>query len=128
MRAVDPAAEMETKPPGRSLPWNIQTWSVRMKLSSASVEQTRNQITAQPIPANHPVVPQLTNLFGEHTFFLDEEGLLIVEPADPTQGGPSAGRLVKLASWNDANRKTLAPHEAEATDVLVELAPDGSEH
>ena len=98
-----------------------------MKLSSASVEQTRNQITAQPIPANHPVVPQLANLFGDHTFFLDEEGLLIVEPAEAAQGGAPAGRLVKLASWNDANRKTLAPHEAEATDVLVELAPEGSE-
>jgi hypothetical protein len=98
-----------------------------MKLSSASVEQTRNQITAQAIPANHPVVPQLTNLFGDHTFFLDEEGLMIVEPAEATRSGAPAGRLVKLASWNDANRKTLAPHEAEATDVLVELAPEGSE-
>ena len=39
-----------------------------------------------------------------------------------TQGGtPDEGY------YNDANRKTLAPHEAEATDVLVELAPDGSE-
>jgi hypothetical protein len=98
-----------------------------MKLSSASVEQTRNQIMAQPIPANHPIVPQLTNLFGEHTFFLDEEGLLIVEPAQATRSGAPAGRLVKLASWNDENHKSLAPHQAEATDVLVELAPEGSE-
>jgi hypothetical protein len=98
-----------------------------MKLSSAIVEQTRHQIAAQPIPENHPVVGQLTNLFGEHTFFLDEEGLLIVEPADSSDGGAQAGRLVKLASWNDADHKSLAPHRPEATDVLVELAPDGSE-
>lgn len=98
-----------------------------MKLSSASVEQTRSQISAQPIPDNHPVVSQLTNLFGDHTFFLDEEGLLIVEPIAPNDDGAPGGRLVKLASWNDADHKTLAPHQAEATDVLVELAPDGSE-
>ena len=53
-----------------------------MKLNSASVNEALNQFSAQPIPANHPVVPRLANMFGDHTFFLDAEGLLIIEQAD----------------------------------------------
>jgi hypothetical protein len=29
------------------------------------------QCEAQAIPDDHPVIPQLNDLFGEHTFFLD---------------------------------------------------------
>ena len=97
-----------------------------MKLNSASVDQALNQFSAQPIPANHPVVPRLANMFGDHTFFLDDEGLLIIERADPIRGAP-AGKVVKLASWSDENHQSLAPHQPEVTDVVVELALDGAE-
>jgi hypothetical protein len=33
--------------------------------------------------------------------------------------------VVKLASWNDPERTSLAAHEPEATDVVVELGPEG---
>jgi hypothetical protein len=95
-----------------------------MKLSSASLEQTRDQISAQPLPDDHPIVPQLTNFYGNHTFFLDDEGLLIIEPAGPLSGGVPGGRLVKLASWKNDEHNTLAPHLPEETDVVVELAHD----
>jgi hypothetical protein len=97
-----------------------------MKLNSASVSQASNQVSALPIPDTHPVVSQLADLFGDHTFFLDDEGLLIIERADPI-GDPRTGKVVKLANWSDDNHRALAPHEPEVTDVLVELALDGSE-
>jgi hypothetical protein len=53
-----------------------------MKLTSAQVEQTLTQFEGEVIPDNHPVVPQLNSLFGEHTFFLDRRGLNIVEPGE----------------------------------------------
>jgi hypothetical protein len=98
-----------------------------MKLNSASVNEALNQFSAQPIPANHPVVPRLANMFGDHTFFLDEEGLLIIERAEQKIRGAPAGKVVKLASWGDENHQSLAPHEPEVTDLVVKLAPDGSE-
>ena len=52
-----------------------------MKLTSAQVTQTLNQFPAHVIPDDHPLVPQLSNLFGDYTFFLDNDGLSIVEPA-----------------------------------------------
>jgi hypothetical protein len=51
-----------------------------MKLNSAQLERTLDQFEARPIPDDHPLLPQLNDLFGEHTFFLDHRGLNIVEP------------------------------------------------
>jgi hypothetical protein len=99
-----------------------------MKLTSVLVEQTLNQFDARVIPEEHPVVPQLNRLFGEHTFFLDGNGLNIVEPVEATTGVTQAAKVVNLASWEDANRSSLAPHEPQETDVVIELepiAPDG---
>ena len=58
-----------------------------MKLNSAQVERTLSQFQGEAIPDNHPAVPQLNNVFGEHTFFLDRNGLSIVEPASAAGGG-----------------------------------------
>jgi hypothetical protein len=99
-----------------------------MKLSSARVERTLSQFEAQAIPDNHPVVPQLNRLFGDHTFFLDSSGLSIVEPAAPNATGGQAGKIVKLASWSEGNPTSLEPHDPEPTDLVVALGPEKSTH
>jgi hypothetical protein len=53
-----------------------------MKLNVAQVERALGQFEARALPDNHPVVPQLNTLFGEHTFFLDGNGLNVLEPAE----------------------------------------------
>jgi hypothetical protein len=53
-----------------------------MKLNSAQVQRTLTQFEAQALPDNHPAVPQLNSLFGDHTFFLDSSGLNVLEPAE----------------------------------------------
>jgi len=90
-----------------------------MKLSTALVQRTLDEFDAQAIPDNHPAVPQLNQVFGEHTFFLNGTGLHVVEPVDDAQADPEAGKVVRLAAWADANRSSLAPHEPEATDVVI---------
>jgi hypothetical protein len=95
-----------------------------MKMNSAQVEQTLGQFEAQAIPDDHPLAPQLSSLFGDHTFFLNDNGLNIVEPAEPTQPSQSA-RVVNVASWSDATLTRLAPHEPEPTDVVIVLAAGG---
>ena len=96
-----------------------------MKLNSALVERTLNQFDAQAIPENHPVVPQLNSLFGDHTFFLNGSGLNIVEPAAAPDGGAQKGQVVKIAGWQDSDRTSLVPHEPEPTDVVVSLEGAG---
>jgi hypothetical protein len=92
-----------------------------MKLTSTQIKRTVSQCEAQPIPDNHPLIPQLNSLFGDHTFFLDTTGLTVVEPINPNQTGVQAGKMVNLANWSDASGTGLLPHEPEPTDVIVEL-------
>jgi hypothetical protein len=95
--------------------------SFMMKLSSQAVEQTLTQFEAEALPDNHPAVAQLNQLFGEHTYFLDGDGLHVVEPAQPTDSGAKAGVVVKLASWSDSSRTSLAPHAPEPSNVIIVL-------
>jgi hypothetical protein len=53
-----------------------------MKLNSAQLKQTLAQFEAQPIPEDHPLLPKLNEMFGNHTFFLDVHGLNVVEPME----------------------------------------------
>ena len=61
----------------------------------------------------------LIDIFG--TFFLDSNGLNIVEPAEPPRDGVQAGRVIELAHWTDARPPKLVPHDPEPTDLVIEL-------
>ena len=90
-----------------------------MRLNSAQIERTLRQFEAQAIPDDDPIASRLSGLFGDHTFFLNDEGLSVVEPADPPEPGIGAGRIVNLANWSDANLTSLAPHAPEPTDITI---------
>lgn len=93
-----------------------------MKLNSAMVARTLDQIEeGQVIPDNHPAVPKLHSMFGEHTFFLDFSGLKIVEPTEPIDGGIRKAQVIKLADWKDESRTSLVLHAPEPTDEVVVL-------
>ena len=94
-----------------------------MKLTSAQVERTMSQFEVQALPDNHPAVPELNELFGDHTFLLDSNGLNILEPADGVpRGGVQAAKVINLANWSGDNLTKLAPHEPQPTGAIVELA------
>ena len=95
-----------------------------MKLNSAQIERTLHQLDAEAIPAEHPVMPQLERLFGEHTYFLDSNGLNIVEPLEAEQNDGRLGVVVNLADWTDAKAASLQPHAPESTDLMVDLETD----
>lgn len=92
-----------------------------MKLNSTQVKQTLNQFEAEVLPDSHPAVPQLNDLFGDHTFFLDGGGLNVLEPAETPDTEVQTGEIVSLASWSDASLTSLRPHEPEPTGVVIVL-------
>jgi hypothetical protein len=92
-----------------------------MKLTSSQVERTLSQFEAEAIPDNHPAIGQLCDLFGDHTFFLDANGLNIVEPAEALRGEIRSAQVVNVASWGDSGLTRLAPHEPEPTETIVAL-------
>ena len=89
-----------------------------MKLSSEKLESVLEQIDVEVIPDDHPSLPKLRGVFGDHTFFVDDSGLIIVEPLEQD---PVTGELIKIASWDDADPPHLVAHTPEETDVLIEL-------
>jgi hypothetical protein len=92
-----------------------------MKLNSTQVQQTLNQMNAQVVPDSHPAVTQLTDVFGEHTFFLDESGLKVLEPSDVPQNDGQSGEVVSLADWSDATLTSLSPHPPVSTGTIIVL-------
>jgi len=90
-----------------------------MKLNYEMVDRTLNQIDAEAISEDHPSVPKLKTMFGDHTFFVNASGLNIIERL---KDRPQRGTLLNVASWHDANEGALIAHEEpKSTDVTVEL-------
>ena len=95
-----------------------------MRLSPARVEQTLNQFEAHVIPDSHPSMPKIKDLWGDHAYFLAVNGLNIVEPLDRRDPGVEMGTVVNLADWSDPDATSLSPHEPQATEIVVEFAPE----
>jgi len=94
-----------------------------MRLTSEQVERTLNQFDAQALPEDHPAVPQLNELFGDHTFFLDESGLKVLEPTEVPETDVQSSEVVSLADWSDATLTSLKPHAPEPTGTVVVFRP-----
>lgn len=92
-----------------------------MKLNGEQVGTIREGVGADPIPEAHAVVPDLVSAFGEHTFYLDQSGLVIWEWLHGPQAEKQPVVAVKLAGWVDDSKTTLQPHEPQVTDTVIEL-------
>jgi hypothetical protein len=93
-----------------------------MRLNALQVKQTLSQMNAQVLPEDHPAVDKLCDIFGDHTFFLDDAGLKVLEPtksAGATETEAQTGEVVSLADWNDASLTSLTPHEPELTGEVI---------
>ena len=97
-----------------------------MKLNDMQVKQTLSQMMdAQVLPDSHPVAGQLSDMFGDHTFFLDQSGLKVLEPADTATAVATeipAGEVVSLADWSDATLTSLMPHAPETTGTIIQFS------
>jgi len=89
-----------------------------MKLSSEKLGSVLEQIDVEVIPDDHPSLPKLREVFGDHTFFVDDGGLTIIQPLDQHR---RTGGLVKIARWDNADPPHLVAHTPEETDVLIRL-------
>jgi hypothetical protein len=93
-----------------------------MKLTAEQIDGVTSQFEAQAVPQDNRMIAELNNIFGEHTFFLDNNGLHIVERlAEPEEAGAPMVRVVKLASWTDPDHRTLAAHPPEPTSLVINL-------
>lgn len=92
-----------------------------MKLTSTQVELAVNQLQVSAIAETADIIRELTEPYGDHTFFIDPDGLYILEWFDEDQ--PGDGRdmlsLVQLAAWTDDTRSEVATHDPLKTGRMV---------
>ncbi len=90
-----------------------------MKLAPAQILHVERQLAFLSVAEDHPVIPELTKTFGDHTFFVNTKGLNIVE-LDSATGGASCV-IFKLASWTNEQKSELAPHDPELQSAAIDI-------
>ena len=95
-----------------------------MRLSELQMQRVQEETGASVVPEDNPSMPALKQNFGDHTFFLDSEGLHIWETVagEPSEASKLVG--VRIASWSSDEKKSLVPHEPAPSQVLEEPKPD----
>jgi len=114
--ALEPAIWRLPQPCARDSPAVPRMLSPLSPLRRSSLRPYR--LGRAPFPDSHPLTPKLQRAFGDHTFFLNPDGLTIVEPSPVDR---QVGEVVKLAGWADGAHTKLEPDVPEPMPVAIQL-------
>lgn len=94
-----------------------------MKLSDSQVAAIGRQTGAEPVSHTNPAFPQLVEIFGSHTFYVDAIGLHIVEalPNDTEGYDYGSAVVIQIAEWIDENKDKLAPIDPKPGGTVLKL-------
>ena len=96
-----------------------------MKLTTDQTAAVQRQTGADPLPEDNPTMGQLREIFGEHTFYVAEQGLVVPEttpePAAP-EAADDAVEFMLVAVWAGEDKQSLQPIEPQPTGIKLELA------
>jgi len=96
-----------------------------MLLNDTQIAASRETLGVDPLAQDHPAMVELKRVFGEHTFFVDANGLSVFldqteTDTDLPEGKP---RLVLIAAWVDDAKTQLGPVEPVDTGVTLPPPP-----
>lgn len=93
-----------------------------MKLTDQQIAQIKDQLGADPVPADSPATKTLAQHFGEHTFYVDEDGLHFFETLEAeAENGSNDVHPVRVATWTNENREALSPHDPVVGTTAVTI-------
>jgi hypothetical protein len=98
-----------------------------MKLSEKQIAVVKARLGADPLEQENSAMPALRQAFGDHTFYVGPDGLLIFEPLAESANSAGSAQLVLVASWTDENKNALTPVPARPTEQTVDFAADDDE-
>lgn len=93
-----------------------------MKLSDDHIALLRNTIGLEPIDNSNPSIPQLERHFGDHTFYVNKEGLYVWERREDGQAGEEMIVAYRIASWADAANSSLTPRDPVEIDLVIDVS------
>lgn len=94
-----------------------------MKLNAAQIDIVEQQVSVRPIEDDSPAMPQLKEVFGDHTFYVDANGLHVLEvlPEDMDGAQPGTAAIIQIAEWTNEDKNALAPIEPRAAGSVVSI-------
>jgi hypothetical protein len=92
-----------------------------MKLNDEQISQVQEQTGATPISDANPALEQIKSQFGDHTFYLSDQGLIVWEPVDD-DAQPLDIAAIQVAAWSDEDKNSMTVHEPRATSLILRLA------
>ena len=91
-----------------------------MRLDQEKALKIHEETGAIPVPDDHETIDQLNQYFGDHTFFVSSEGLVIWEPlSESADEERFVGFLI--ASWKDDESSNLEVHTPKSLDRIINL-------
>ena len=93
-----------------------------MKLTTQQIGEIEQRIGALPIPDDNPVMTHLHSSFGDHTYYLSDDGLIVWESLENQDGDAGVNICpVQLASWVDDDKTQMEPHEPRPIDAVMTI-------
>lgn len=99
----------------------------KMKLTDDQIGRIENQYEVSPIPESEPIIGELSEVFGEHTFYLGESGLVVWDRVEEEENAQDRLVAVQLAAWSDETRSAMRVHEPVSTGIVASMSPDGND-
>ena len=99
-----------------------------MRLTSQQIAAVKQELGADSLEEENPSVPALHKLFGEHTFYVGEDGLLVFEPIETAGPDDTRAQMVLVATWTDENKNALSPCDPQPTTIVVDLGRERETH
>lgn len=98
-----------------------------MKLTPEQVAAIKRKTGADPIENENPAMESLVSTFGDHTFYLFDDGLLVpAQVNDPDLEGDPI-EFICLAQWASEAKDGLKPVDPEPTGFRIDLSLDEDE-
>lgn len=92
-----------------------------MKLTADQVGAIERHTGAIPIPEDNPANTSLVEIFGEHTFYADENGLHVLEQVEVPDFEGDAAEVIQIAEWTSDTKDELSPIEPQRSGAILPL-------
>ncbi len=92
-----------------------------MKLTTEQVTAIESQTGALPIPEDNEANTTLVEIFGDHTYYADQNGLCVLEPAEVEDGTPDLAEVIQIAEWASDSKDELQPIDPQQTGAILSL-------
>lgn len=93
-----------------------------MKLSNAQIAAVEQATGANPIPAEDPATEKLSEVVGDHTFYVDQQGLVVLESPEAAATPDETLEIVRVGTWVEGEQQQLALTPPQRTGQVLDLS------